>query len=156
MLSFWAVGGHTMATMCIAKTWSCGPLEFRHSITQWTWPAGRLCYVLQLMGTPAESALEYAQKKIDHNFSNYSAWHSRTALLPVAHGEPQQQSTGSEIAGLLAGGMASGAAAAAAGAMDPGHALAEMQQSQHADRESPGSGAAVRQEGSNSSSAGAL
>lgn len=40
---------------------------------------------LQLMGTPAERELDYAALKINQNFSNYSAWHSRTVLLPVLH-----------------------------------------------------------------------
>ncbi len=102
--------------------------------------------------------MEYAHKKIDHNFSNYSAWHSRTVLLPVAHGEPQQQGTGSEIAGLLAGGLASGAIAAAAGGapagVDPEQVSAERQQAEPSVRESQKAGGAAGQEGSSSSSAG--
>ena len=101
--------------------------------------------------------MEYAHRKIDHNFSNYSAWHSRTVLLPVAHGDSQQQRAGSEIAGLLAGGMVSSATAAAAAAVgeDPGQASAETQQAQQAERENPEAGGAGGQAGS-SSFAGAL
>ena len=38
------------------------------------------------MGTPAARELDYAERKINQNFSNSSAWHSRTALLPALYG----------------------------------------------------------------------
>jgi geranylgeranyl transferase type-2 subunit alpha len=55
------------------------------------------------MGTPAERELEYAEKRIGQNFSNYSAWHSRTALLPALYGG----SGGGDAADVLAAALAS-------------------------------------------------
>lgn len=66
------------------------PLPYMHSI-----PLRLPVLHLQLMGTPAERALDYTRKKIDQNFSNYSAWHSRTVLLPVAHGGGEAEVLGS-------------------------------------------------------------
>lgn len=57
------------------------------------------------MGTPAARELEYAETKIGQNFSNYSAWHSRTTLLPVLHGAG---SSGGDAAGALASALESG------------------------------------------------
>ena len=37
------------------------------------------------MGTPLERELQYSEHKINQNFSNYSAWHYRTALLTALY-----------------------------------------------------------------------
>ena len=37
------------------------------------------------MGTAAAEELQYTLKKINQSFSNYSAWHLRTELLPRVH-----------------------------------------------------------------------
>lgn len=47
-------------------------------------------FVNALRGTTAEEELEYAARKIRANFSNYSAWHLRTAALPLARGVPRE------------------------------------------------------------------
>ena len=41
-------------------------------------------YVAHLAGASPASELAFASAKIDANFSNYSAWHYRSALLPAA------------------------------------------------------------------------
>jgi geranylgeranyl transferase type-2 subunit alpha len=41
-------------------------------------------YVAHLAGASASAELAFARAKIDANFSNYSAWHYRAALLPAA------------------------------------------------------------------------
>lgn len=41
-------------------------------------------FIIYLMGIPENIELEYANIKISQNFSNYSAWHYKTALLPCA------------------------------------------------------------------------
>ena len=37
--------------------------------------------IVKLAGTDIEDELVYSRQLIDENFSNYSAWHARTALL---------------------------------------------------------------------------
>ena len=39
-------------------------------------------HVCRKKGTPAEEELAYTLKKINQSFSNYSAWHSRSLVLP--------------------------------------------------------------------------
>ena len=38
--------------------------------------------VVRLMGQEAGEELGYSEEKIIDNFSNYSAWHYRTVMLP--------------------------------------------------------------------------
>ena len=45
-------------------------------------------YVAHLAGASPASELAFASAKIDANFSNYSAWHYRSALLPAAQASP--------------------------------------------------------------------
>mmetsp|Transcript_7578 Transcript_7578/g.19436 ORF Transcript_7578/g.19436 Transcript_7578/m.19436 type:complete len:376 (+) Transcript_7578:94-1221(+) len=42
-------------------------------------------YVVKLMDRDPEKELDFTTEKILQNFSNYSAWHYRSALLPVVH-----------------------------------------------------------------------
>jgi geranylgeranyl transferase type-2 subunit alpha len=46
-------------------------------------------FVVSLLGdqSPDSAELEYAGEKIETNFSNYSAWHHRTKVLPRVRGE---------------------------------------------------------------------
>lgn len=86
------------------------------------------CHCLQLMGTPAERELSYAEHKINQNFSNYSAWHARTVLLPALHGGGQggggDAQAAAAVASALAAARLGNEAAAAAGAEAAGSAAA--------------------------------
>jgi hypothetical protein len=42
-------------------------------------------FIVQRSGTSAEMELEYTSDKITENFSNFSAWHLRSRLLPRVH-----------------------------------------------------------------------
>lgn len=44
-------------------------------------------FVALRSAVPPEDELEFTLKKIERNFSNYSAWHYRSKLLPVIHSE---------------------------------------------------------------------
>jgi len=47
---------------------------------------GGVCrYVAQRAGRHLEDELAFTTHKIEQNFSNYSAWHYRTSLLPLLH-----------------------------------------------------------------------
>ena len=41
--------------------------------------------IVQMAGTPAAAEEAYTASRIGQNFSNYSAWHARTALLQRLH-----------------------------------------------------------------------
>jgi geranylgeranyl transferase type-2 subunit alpha len=72
---------------------------------------------VQLMGTPAARELDYAERKINQNFSNYSAWHSRTALLPALHdGDENALAAALQTAAITLDDTAAAAAEGAAGA----------------------------------------
>lgn len=43
-------------------------------------------FVVQLMGRREEEEEAYTRQRIDANFSNYSAWHTRSALLQKMYG----------------------------------------------------------------------
>lgn len=66
-------------------------------------------WVVAFGRVPADAELAYTLERIKRNFSNYSAWHYRSALLVVVHGAAP------DAAGDAAAGPAVGAAAAAAG-----------------------------------------
>ncbi len=58
------------------------------------------------MGTPAARELAYAEHKINQNFSNYSAWHARTVLLPELHSGGEGGGEGTQAAAALASALA--------------------------------------------------
>jgi len=47
--------------------------------------------VVSELDVPLEEELAFTHEKIASNFSNYSAWHYRSALLPKLHPSPTQE-----------------------------------------------------------------
>ena len=47
-------------------------------------------YVAQKSGVSNESEYAFSTKKIESNFSNYSAWHQRSKLIPLLKPTPQE------------------------------------------------------------------
>ena len=54
------------------------------------------------MGMPIERELRYCEHKINQNFSNYSAWHYRTALLTALHEGAAREGQGADEAASAA------------------------------------------------------
>lgn len=50
--------------------------------------------VVKVSGVPVDQELEFSDRLIGSNFSNYSSWHYRSTLLPVLH--PQTREAGQE------------------------------------------------------------
>lgn len=53
--------------------------------------------VVKMSGVPVEKELEFTDRLIGSNFSNYSSWHYRSTLLPLLHPEsPKSHSPSQE------------------------------------------------------------
>ena len=55
-------------------------------------------YIIQQSNVPAANEFEYTTDKIAANFSNYSAWHYRSKLLPLLHPSSMNSSSIDESA----------------------------------------------------------
>lgn len=59
-------------------------------------------FVAGLAATPPEEELAFTTAKVNVNFSNYSAWHARTSLLPKVHAaQPTRSLAGTRMTCVL-------------------------------------------------------
>lgn len=59
--------------------------------------------ITKMAGTDLQEELKYSQALIDSNFSNYSAWHARSAILKAQQSSEQIVSLEDLVAGKSTG-----------------------------------------------------